>query len=1111
MERTEQEQLANLISQTVSQSVSQSVTTAIQEIWQQERSLLINEVNSHLTQTLKTYFEQQLATQRQELEMELQAKIDDLKFQHYQQLERLGKAVEQVITSDFLELDPDQQEVEREDLELSDLESESELFSEVSEEDDSNIELNLFADLEPQEAFGSNISDLVDSYQANIKADAEDSNVEDTEELSIWKESSLSQNFADNSLDENNYLLETEQAETEVFDPFATADYLGEYSDDNEFSLTDQSTPEPEDLENESTDLERLDQFIEQSQVDLSLNELDNTDLEDARFDNQDDSLDDQYSAIATLNDLLSLETNNSEPLQPFVSEAFSEEVTEPNFELDELDQDLGLFNIEDDLESHLDSELDSIAEPSIENIENNSGEYDQVGEQSEDHELNLFAESATLDILSQNEHEEVYLSTSDLEINEEVTSLGQSNTENSGELDLFTDTSLDENLNLWNDLDLSSDRSDHEPNPDIVADPFAEQSDLFSEISPEIVYEPQDEQFPSFSLIDEIEANKPEEFEALSESDRLNQELERELDLVSNPVTPLGLTEIPKIQEVPEIQEIADEELSQFADLETEANFWLNSDFPDGNAMDRIPDASATNIWHLGIDFGYSAIRACLFNQVTQQIYSLAWAGSDVISTDITANISVNSKVAKDENIEISLQGVQQFLRVGLPFQVQQTWQPLIQWTNQYRLSLKDLQVYCQELFTQIKTASHPDLGNISEILASLGTVILGHPHQWSDAYILNLREMVFASGLVSSIDQVLVIDQAIACLFPIQEQLRQLSINSGAFTTTISFTGSRQRRLESLEYAGLGINQDIVLELLYAKTKDKFPATKFIASGSPNPNHRTQLQRFLLNSSIGIEALAIAEEMKLWFSQQPESQSWQGSLGGKPIKILRSDWEVKVIQPFIQSINGAVDELIGSTLPEDITSIAIAGGTTQLPAVREWLESKFANAEVQELPNSNLAQGLAIAPLHFQSLDTSPEVNLEINRHQYSDYFLLSEICALNLQEPLSLGELIKKLQNRGVNAKACSDRLSTIISGQLPAGILPWLEPEKSLIAPPQSDLLDPQVLTGRLFTTVGNDLYAPNPGYIQVLGDYLKILESSGNQSFSEPLVFPSFVI
>lgn len=1163
------EQIVNL------SQVAQNVTEVIEQTLQQERSLLISsvieEVNSHLTKnltkiltdtltetltkTLKVYFEEQferqlsiqLALKEKAYELDLQTKIDELKFQHYQQLERLGQAVEQVMTSQ-----PSEQILDEDEYDLfmdeatdetadeftgefadefdgftfveSEFFTEDELITSTSEsqekyqEGDANliqnnevlnhaseikdeIELELIIDF-PQdlleESFNGESDRLFESQSVELNLESQfeiknsDSPETLLESLSENLEDDRALNLFDSDIQGSERDLKLDSEDVNLFENDSVENDFKRYSEteldfDDELNLFDETTNESLDENSgESTDLDFLgitdqnelsDPFEVESNSQFELDNCTDDINDDLEESNQWRSL--EIDSIPANNefDLLTLEDDLREPLQSEI-------------EVDSIigiDDELNLFDLDDDRELASDDIDEFMA------FEKNLKR--EVEDLKLDDELNLFAESADPDFFGEEIETFTSLKLSDptLEplLNEPFNELLDELPDNLSDEKVSSPFSILSFEDAPPEIKVGIEKriEDIESNSDGGHVNFAD----YFEDSPEIIYEGE-YQFDAELDLEPLDTELSTDIE-LSEGDRLNLDLERELELELKRELLDSDAAISDSLEHSELEaeinlEIQDDLLSEFADS-AEEDFW-NSDLDIESPISNLKDR-----WHLGIDFGYSHTRACLFNQSSDRVYVLNFNGEESIK-------SVKYLTLESEETA-SIQGFKQILRLGIPYKSDGVWQPLIKWRNTYREGIHVFRGFIGGLLREIKLAAHPELADVSVIIDNLETVILGHPHSWSDAYIFNLREAVFESGLVTDMEKVLVIDRAIALSFPLMPTLpRQLCIDSGAFTTTLSFaldsSVKPECRFDDLEHAGLGINQDIVLQLLYPKTKDKFPATKFILSGVPNSKYRTDLQQFLTKSPIGLEALAIAEQIKLFFSQEPSAVIWQGSLGGKSLKISRSELEIKVIQPFIQTLNDVTDRAIYGTQPQDITDIAISGGTMQIPELRQWLEAKFANARISILPSSNLAEGLAIAPKHSQYLD--------INRHQYSDYFLLSEICALNLQEPINLANLMKKLQYRGVNAKACTHRLARILLGQLPAGVLPWREPESLVLPDPN---LDPTLLTSNLFTPVGNDLYQPNLAYAQLLGAYLKMLESSIHQSFSEPLVFPSFVV
>jgi hypothetical protein len=148
-----------------------------------------------------------------------------------------------------------------------------------------------------------------------------------------------------------------------------------------------------------------------------------------------------------------------------------------------------------------------------------------------------------------------------------------------------------------------------------------------------------------------------------------------------------------------------------------------------------------------------------------------------------------------------------------------------------------------------------------------------------------------------------------------------------------------------------------------------------------------------------------------------------------------------------------------------------------------------------------SIVANGLAVAPLYANLLDVA--------RQQYSDYFLLQEICRLNLTQSINPNQLLKQLQMRGVNIKACRDRILSILQGDLPAGIFPWQEPEHGAVL--EDPTLSSELFSGRLFELETDGTYEPNVTKFQQLRVYLQAIIGNMSQTLNEPLVFPEVKI
>ena len=573
-------------------------------------------------------------------------------------------------------------------------------------------------------------------------------------------------------------------------------------------------------------------------------------------------------------------------------------------------------------------------------------------------------------------------------------------------------------------------------------------------------------------------------------------------------------------------------------------------------------PNYQIDDTWFLGVDFGSTTIRASILNANTGTIYPLSFDRSptlksvavfvpeensgDPVESTITLNRSPDLLTDSIEDRQVLpltgngngfgtgsstgkspkyISDFKHLLKLGLPYNGINSWQPVVQWHGKQKITLRWVMAVVKQLLLEIKSATHQDLPDAEAILANLSGVILGHPPEWSDTYALNLREAVLHAGLVSQAEQVMIAEQSIAPLLSLIHANRSpqqitLAIDSGTVTTSLLLIkgnpdGIKRSDLNyrSFDYAGAGINQDIVTQLLYPhwrlitnpeRDACNLEHLELPAPSHPDPANRALLQQYLLTSTVGEKLLDVAEQLKLELSNQPQSEQWMAEVNGLPLIVLRRELESQVFLPFRQSLNHQLNDLLSNSgiSTEDITEVWQIGGTMAIPFITSWLEQKLPNLhKITPLPDSIVADGLAVAPLYRHLLN--------IARQQYSDYFLLQEMCRLNLQHAVSFTGLMHQLQNRGINTRACRDRIGNILQGDLPAGLFPWLEPEKGIIL--LDPAIDPQLFAGRLFEPETDGTYQPNLSKFQLLRAYLQSILGTMHQTLNEPLVFPEVVI
>jgi hypothetical protein len=545
----------------------------------------------------------------------------------------------------------------------------------------------------------------------------------------------------------------------------------------------------------------------------------------------------------------------------------------------------------------------------------------------------------------------------------------------------------------------------------------------------------------------------------------------------------------------------------------------------------------SLDDTWVLGIDFGSTAIRASLLNADTGRVYALYLDDVDEMPCKVVwteDHHSLDDPIAKDIRIltkrsqnagletgEVAFVHFKQFLKLGLPYRGVSAWQPIIQWSDSRQVSLRWLIAALKNLLEQIQTrANHPKLPDVGLILLKLSGVVFGYPADWSDTYILNVREAVLKAGLVNQAEQVLAVDQAIAPVLSLLHDQRisqeiTLLIDAGAVTTNLCLTkglsDAKDRsklHIRSLDYAGVSISQDIVVQLFYPHWQlitnpnrhlCNFEHLSLPEIGASAPQQRILLQQYLLSSHLGQQMLELADRVKVTFGRDVGIDSWNEELMGQPIVVLRRELENLILQPFIQRLNRELNTILSNVgiLGEDIHQVLLLGSTMHIPLLSRWLAQKLPNAKIDPLATSVVANGLAVSPLYPNLQDVA--------RQQYSDYFLLQEVCRLNLTKAVNPNQLLQQLQMRGINIKTCRDRILSILQGDLPEGLFPWQEPESSVIL--EDPTLSSDLFAGRLFELETDGTYQPNVTKFQQLRVYLQAIIGNMSQTLNEPLVFP----
>jgi len=148
--------------------------------------------------------------------------------------------------------------------------------------------------------------------------------------------------------------------------------------------------------------------------------------------------------------------------------------------------------------------------------------------------------------------------------------------------------------------------------------------------------------------------------------------------------------------------------------------------------------------------------------------------------------------------------------------------------------------------------------------------------------------------------------------------------------------------------------------------------------------------------------------------------------------------------------------------------------------------------------------AAGLASLPLYAQTYNQA---------QQYSDYFLLMELLRILPLETVDtpaptyhLEEINQLLERRGINTRACSDRILDILQGELPLGLIPQLSQNIWLATASQQYPEYLVLKSAKLFTQEEQNTYKPNLEQCRRLYKYMTAILDKAHQKLEEPLIF-----
>jgi len=499
----------------------------------------------------------------------------------------------------------------------------------------------------------------------------------------------------------------------------------------------------------------------------------------------------------------------------------------------------------------------------------------------------------------------------------------------------------------------------------------------------------------------------------------------------------------------------------------------------------------------------------------------------------------------------QVLYQNFKPYLDLGIPAGTESGWQPILRLAQgQPLVSMRWLQQATQALLkglnsqaaaTQKLRATGIAPETLVNILDSIAGVILNCPINSTDAYRWNLREAVLGAGLVSQAEQVVFIEEAIAP-FLASLQIRHtneshptpfpwrgytLVINSGATATEFALVNSTQPQnfthgdfgLWSFPYAGNAFDQDIICQLLLNPVtkimQNIYETDKLLlandlelpTAGELEITKRQRLHFWLQSSAWGQTLLIAAQNVKLHLQTKTEHRL---VLGSDQWLISQQQYESMVVIPFLQQLNQQLNNFLSITGVGEHTifQVVCAGGTVRGSLLDEWLKIKLPQAVAIEeigLPVGTMgAAGLASLPLYAQTYNQA---------QQYSDYFLLMELLRILPLETVDtpaptyhLEEINQLLERRGINTRACSDRILDILQGELPLGLIPQLSQNIWLATASQQYPEYLVLKSAKLFTQEEQNTYKPNLEQCRRLYKYMTAILDKAHQKLEEPLIF-----
>jgi len=288
------------------------------------------------------------------------------------------------------------------------------------------------------------------------------------------------------------------------------------------------------------------------------------------------------------------------------------------------------------------------------------------------------------------------------------------------------------------------------------------------------------------------------------------------------------------------------------------------------------IPQTPAEALWYLGLDFGTTGISAVLLNYSTCHLYPLYWTEPQHLPLDLSLDCSSERLPASSteihrelkfrlssalscqtaDSLTIRLHDFKPHLKLGIPQQTGDRWQPLVQWSDTQQIPLIDINQALQDLLADLLDSA--EALELESALPQLTGVAIGCPAHWSDIYRANLQQIVqgaltklrlaephpiyFVEDSIAALLSTLNSGDGREIILPRNSQ-RNAAVNedsqlgntlvliAGAMTTELAIIRvsrnpsaldapvlSRDKiQIRSIPFAGHAIDQDIICQLIY------------------------------------------------------------------------------------------------------------------------------------------------------------------------------------------------------------------------------------------------------------------------------------------------------